>query len=411
MGNWLPFIIVISAIIIIIIIGRIYTDNPFEFPEHLLNIYIDVTGKREPDIKNCIEKYLIENQTREIDKKRELIQNWKECNKRKALEMFFSNHRMEQLKEVIGKYDLNRFNFILTREQTRYKQINYSKYSYQVTVEDKRISLYYSEILEMIDFLKSINYECTSSEYFSKNQRNLMTQQLKDEVKKRDKYMCQICGKYMPDGVGIHIDHIIPISKGGKSVLSNLQVLCSKCNLQKGNKILSTNKNSFKKFSNEDIIKEDNKNINIFCLIVINYYNKMFNYYNKMFGCFNEIYQCYAQQNKFIKKIKYLVADTKYYNDEEIEELENKFDDAFDRGNELENQIKNILNQIENIEVLINNYVEKCEYTIDNRDDLIELYDIFNEYTDKNIEYKNKVIEHFDKKSVYLDELIIEVEQ
>ena len=53
----------------------------------------------------------------------------------------------------------------------------------------------------------------------------------------RDNYTCQICGKYMPDGVGLHIDHIIPVSKGGKSVESKLQVLCSKCNGSKSNRL------------------------------------------------------------------------------------------------------------------------------------------------------------------------------
>ena len=36
--------------------------------------------------------------------------------------------------------------------------------------------------------------------------------------------------------VGLHIDHIIPIAKGGKSVPNNLRVLCSKCNGAKGSK-------------------------------------------------------------------------------------------------------------------------------------------------------------------------------
>ena len=38
----------------------------------------------------------------------------------------------------------------------------------------------------------------------------------------------------MPDEVVLHIDHIVPVINGGKSVESNLRVLCDKCNLKKG---------------------------------------------------------------------------------------------------------------------------------------------------------------------------------
>lgn len=76
----------------------------------------------------------------------------------------------------------------------------------------------------------------TLQEYNTKNQRKLMTKKLREQIAKRDNYTCQICGKYMPDGVGLHIDHIVPIAKGGKTVESNLQVLCSKCNGKKSSK-------------------------------------------------------------------------------------------------------------------------------------------------------------------------------
>ena len=70
-----------------------------------------------------------------------------------------------------------------------------------------------------------------------KNQRKLMTPKLREQIKERDNYTCQMCGKEMFDEVGLHIDHIIPVSKGGKTVPSNLQVLCDKCNLSKRAKI------------------------------------------------------------------------------------------------------------------------------------------------------------------------------
>jgi 5-methylcytosine-specific restriction endonuclease McrA len=43
---------------------------------------------------------------------------------------------------------------------------------------------------------------------------------------------CKICGKTVT-GDTMHMDHIIPWSKGGETVLENLQVLCSICNIGK----------------------------------------------------------------------------------------------------------------------------------------------------------------------------------
>lgn len=49
-------------------------------------------------------------------------------------------------------------------------------------------------------------------------------------------YRCSECGKSGKTRRGFQVDHIIPMNRGGKSVSSNLQVLCSKCNGRKGDK-------------------------------------------------------------------------------------------------------------------------------------------------------------------------------
>ena len=59
---------------------------------------------------------------------------------------------------------------------------------------------------------------------------------LKVQVLMRDGNRCRLCGIECNDGLhNIHFDHIIPWSKGGETTLENLQVLCSDCNLAKGN--------------------------------------------------------------------------------------------------------------------------------------------------------------------------------
>jgi 5-methylcytosine-specific restriction endonuclease McrA len=60
---------------------------------------------------------------------------------------------------------------------------------------------------------------------------------LRWKVFNRDNFKCCCCGKNpaTTPGIELHVDHIIPWSKGGQTVLENLQILCSSCNLGKSN--------------------------------------------------------------------------------------------------------------------------------------------------------------------------------
>lgn len=51
----------------------------------------------------------------------------------------------------------------------------------------------------------------------------------------RDGAKCQLCGATPQSGARLHIDHVIPWSKGGETVLENLRVLCEQCNIGRSN--------------------------------------------------------------------------------------------------------------------------------------------------------------------------------
>ena len=49
----------------------------------------------------------------------------------------------------------------------------------------------------------------------------------------RDEFRCQYCGATPQDGVKLHVDHIVPKSKGGIKDITNLITTCEACNLGK----------------------------------------------------------------------------------------------------------------------------------------------------------------------------------
>ena len=60
---------------------------------------------------------------------------------------------------------------------------------------------------------------------------------LRYKVMKRDNFKCSICGRSpsTTPNLELHVDHIKPYSKGGETILENLQTLCNDCNLGKSN--------------------------------------------------------------------------------------------------------------------------------------------------------------------------------
>ena len=58
------------------------------------------------------------------------------------------------------------------------------------------------------------------------------------QVFKRDNSKCVACGRSVSDGAILHVDHKIPYSLGGLTELSNLQTLCSECNISKSNRFI-----------------------------------------------------------------------------------------------------------------------------------------------------------------------------
>lgn len=65
-------------------------------------------------------------------------------------------------------------------------------------------------------------------------ERGKVSNKIRFLIYERDGYKCCNCGvsgRYAQ----LEIDHIMPIAKGGKSTFDNLQTLCHKCNVEKGN--------------------------------------------------------------------------------------------------------------------------------------------------------------------------------
>ena len=140
--------------------------------------------------------------------------------------MLFGKKRYTRLEKKIYELQMLKkptFRFNVWKTYTSPKRRNH--YSDRTTIYPATFNKICEGLYEQEAKRKKINEE-----------RAKLTDHLRYLIFVRDRFTCQICGRKQEDGVTLHIDHIIPVSKGGKTVPENLRVLCDQCNLGKSDR-------------------------------------------------------------------------------------------------------------------------------------------------------------------------------
>ena len=173
------------------------------------------------DIENAIYNIdLLEEYTKEVDK----IINYKSENKTNYSLKKFQKIENRVLNDSIHK----RKEFLIKLKLEVYYRSNAGK------VNETRYGNYSFEDLVKLykEWQNGNKYEETI-----KQERKIMNDDIRYNVLKRDNFTCKLCGISAKDEAKLHVDHIIPVSKGGKTIMSNLQTLCDRCNMGKSNKM------------------------------------------------------------------------------------------------------------------------------------------------------------------------------
>jgi len=139
-----------------------------------------------------------------------------------------------QIKDFLNIVDNQNFSKVLCQEDMNHPLAYYCLISWGT---DEYLEAIKQKNFFFLDkFLENNTKNLNNSIDNRKQEREKLTAGLRYDILKRDNYKCQICGRTQADGVKLHVDHIIPIAKGGKTVPENLQTLCQDCNLGKGTK-------------------------------------------------------------------------------------------------------------------------------------------------------------------------------
>lgn len=101
----------------------------------------------------------------------------------------------------------------------------------------KRGEYNFNQLVTSFDSISRSKLDYATYQALAAVERSKVTDSLRYDIMRRDRFRCVICGASANEGVRLHVDHVVPIAKGGKSDPNNLRTLCERCNIGKSDKL------------------------------------------------------------------------------------------------------------------------------------------------------------------------------
>lgn len=130
--------------------------------------------------------------------------------------------------------------------QPKYNEFKKPLSNYSAGTYEKRFGSFRKALKEFVRYMSietdiapetEENYPINNNTKIVHRTKREISDRLRFQILMRDGFTCKTCGRSPMNemGVKLHVDHIIPWSKGGETVPENLETKCEQCNLGKGN--------------------------------------------------------------------------------------------------------------------------------------------------------------------------------